>query len=41
LVEHAIDRHAIDVRWLDANADDPAREQIDYAILAEHLRAFL
>jgi hypothetical protein len=28
LVEHATDRHAIDVSRLDANADDPAREQI-------------
>jgi hypothetical protein len=28
LVEHATDRHAIDVSWLDANADDPTREQI-------------
>jgi hypothetical protein len=28
LVEHATDRHAIDVSRLDANADDPTREQI-------------
>jgi hypothetical protein len=28
LVKHATDRHAIDVSRLDANADDPAREQI-------------
>jgi hypothetical protein len=28
LVGHARNRHAIDVIWLDANADDPAREQI-------------
>src|SRR5450759_5516196 len=28
LVKHAPDRHAIDVSRLDANADDPAREQI-------------
>jgi hypothetical protein len=30
VVEHATDRHAVDVRRLDANADEPACEQIHY-----------
>src|SRR6202158_4275046 len=41
VVEHATDRHAVDVRRLDANADDPAREQIHYEhdpVALEHNR---
>jgi hypothetical protein len=41
VVEHATDRHAVDVRGLDANADDPAREQIHYEhdpVALEHNR---
>ena len=41
VVEHATERHAVDVRGLDANADDPAREQIHYdhdPVALEHNR---